>query len=263
MLYLRTSGDRNLPTVVFLHGIGTSGWMWESLFHRLGGLHCVAIDMPGHGKSRSIPWISMEDTADRVEAIVKSHAHNGAAHIVGLSLGAYVGLTLLARHSDAVERCMLSGLNILPLPNRWLMNLMAYVMAPMLKTSFGTNANARALKIPEDEWLGYRESFREVSLRSFIAASRDAIKFATPEGLGRVLNPTLLIAGESEHALVHKSMAVLADVLPDSQQRWAKGCGHAWLGERPDLFAATVSAWCLAGPLPAELMTHRPQRGGL
>src|SRR4051794_20922309 len=66
MLHLRTSGDPSQPTVVLLHGIGTSGWMWENLFARLNGLHCIAIDMPGHGKSRLIPWISMEDTADRV-----------------------------------------------------------------------------------------------------------------------------------------------------------------------------------------------------
>jgi pimeloyl-ACP methyl ester carboxylesterase len=259
MLYLRTSGVQSLPTVVFLHGIGTSGWMWESLVHRLDGLHCIAIDMPGHGKSRSIPWVSMEDTADRVGTIVKSHARNGTAHIVGLSLGAYVGLTLLSRHSDLIERCMLSGLNILPLPHPWLMNVMAYAMAPMLKTSFGANANARALKIPEDQRPGYRHSLKELSLRSFIAANQDAIAFSAPQALELVPNPTLLIAGENEHPLVHKSMAALADVLPHAQQRWAKGCGHGWSGERPDLFAATVSAWCREHQIPAELMTRHPQ----
>lgn len=262
MLHRRTSGDPSQPTVVLLHGIGTSGWMWENLFARLNGLHCIAIDMPGHGKSRLIPWISMEDTADRVAMVVASQARNGTAHIVGLSLGAYVGLTLMSRHGDLLGHCMLSGLNVLPLPNPRLMGVMAYAMAPLLKTSFGANMNARALRIPVDQRQGYRQSLEELSMRSFIAANRDASSFSQPQALDRVHNPTLLIAGENEHPLIHSSMAVMKKTLPNAQERWAPGCGHGWSGEKPGLFAATVLAWCQGQPLPPQLMTDIALKSG-
>jgi hypothetical protein len=40
----------------------------------------------------------------------------------------------------------------------------------------------------------------------------------------------------------------------EAQARLAKGVGHAWNAERPDLFTATVKAWCAQGELPDELI---------
>jgi hypothetical protein len=49
-------------------------------------------------------------------------------------------------------------------------------------------------------------------------------------------------------------MAQLRRVLPVSQTRLAEGAGHAWNGEPPLLFSATVRAWCIHGKVPNRLM---------
>jgi pimeloyl-ACP methyl ester carboxylesterase len=128
-------------------------------------------------------------------------------------------------------------------------------MAPLLKTSLGARLNARALKIPERHIDVYRQSLRQLSLRSFIAANRDAGSFVMPENAAEIETPTLLIAGEREHQLIHRSMAVLESVLPNSQRRLARGAGHGWSAELPGLFAETVRAWCRQDPLPGELLS--------
>jgi pimeloyl-ACP methyl ester carboxylesterase len=142
LLHLRVSGDQNQPVIVFLHAVGTSGWMWEDQFQRLSGFRCIAPDLPGHGLSRSVPWRSLDDTADRIADIIRGEVPGRKAHVVGLSLGAYVGLTLLSRHQEVVDRAVLSGINVLPLPHKWLMILPGYVMAPLLKTPLGARINA-------------------------------------------------------------------------------------------------------------------------
>lgn len=258
MLHLRVSGDRSRPAIVFLHAIGTSGWMWEDQFPRLCGFRCLAIDLPGHGLSGSIPWRSMTDTADQIADIIRSEVAGRTAHVIGLSLGAYVGLTLLSRQREVVDRAILSGLNVLPLPHKWLMTISGCVIAPLLKTALGARINARALNIPMDHFGGYRQSLRQLSLRSFKAANDDAAEFSLPRNASEITTPTLLIAGEREHVLIHRSMALLDDVLPHAQERWARGLGHGWCGEAPELFAATVSAWCHDLTLPGELMDHLP-----
>jgi pimeloyl-ACP methyl ester carboxylesterase len=255
VLHLRASNASNLPTVIFLHAIGTSGWMWDEQFKRLHDFRCLAPDLPGHGHSRAMPWRSFDHTADLVAEIIRRETPDRRAHIVGLSLGAYVGLTLLSRHQDLVARAMLSGLNVLPLPNRWLLSTLGYAMAPLIKTSFGARFNARALKIPPDHLAGYRQSLRQLSGSSFIAANRDAITFAAPGNAAEIRTPTLLIAGEREHPLIHRSMTTLHDILPDAQQRLIRSAGHAWNGERPDLFTAVVKAWCEQSALPEELLS--------
>lgn len=253
-MHLRQSGDRSQPAILFLHAIGTSGWMWEDQFPRLRGFRCIAPDLPGHGASRSIRWRSLEDTADRIANLIRSEVPTGRAHVVGLSLGAYVGLTLLSRHQDVVERAVLSGLNICPLPHKRLMTVMSYAMAPLLKTSLGARMNAKALAIPADHFAGYRQSLRELSLAGFLAASRDASGFAMPGNSRQIATPTLLIAGEREHPLILRSMGILADALPHAQTRLAQGLSHGWCGEAPELFAATVDAWCKGGALPDVLL---------
>lgn len=228
--------------------------MWDHQLEQLNDFHCLAPDLPGHGHSRSIEWQSFERTADLVAEIIRREAVGGRAHIVGLSLGSYVGLTLLSRHQDVVHRAVLSGLNVLPLPNPRLLTLLGYVLAPLIKTSFGARMNMRALRIPASHADDYKQSLRQVSPRSFIAANRDAITFTAPANVGEIRTPTLLISGERKHPLIHRSMAVLQNTLPHAQQRWAPGTGHAWNGERPELFTATVRAWCEGRALPDELV---------
>jgi pimeloyl-ACP methyl ester carboxylesterase len=255
LLHLRVSNTPDQPAIVFLHAIGTSASMWDEQLRELQDFSCLAPDLPGHGLSRSVPWRSLDHTADLIAEIIRRRTPGGRAHIVGLSLGSYVGLTLLSRHQDVVDRAVLSGINVLPLPHPLLMKILGYAMAPLLKTSLGARLNARALKIPEQHIENYRQSLQQLSLRSFIAANRDAGSFAMPENAANIETPTLLVAGEREHPLIHRSMAVLESVLPNSQRRLARGAGHGWSAELPGLFAETVRAWCRQDPLPGELLS--------
>jgi pimeloyl-ACP methyl ester carboxylesterase len=253
MLHLRRSGQQQQPAILFLHAIGTNGWMWEDQFLRLEGFRCIAPDLPGHGLSRSIAWRSLEDTADLVADVIRREIGR-QVHIVGLSLGAYVGLTLLSRHQELVDRAVLSGLNVLPLPYKRLMIISAWMAAPLLKLPLSARINARALKIPAEHVEAYSQSMRPLSLHSFLAASGDAIRFTVPQNASEITNPTLLIAGEREHAFIHRSIAMLHDVLPNARKRIAEGVGHGWCGEAPRLFADTVGSWCQGHELPSELL---------
>ena len=67
-------------------------------------------------------------------------------------------------------------------------------------------------------------------------------------------HPILAVAGQREHALVHRSLRALLAALPEAQGRIAPAVGHGWSGERPDLFGAMVRAWIDDRPLPAELL---------
>ncbi|MFD2091387.1 alpha/beta fold hydrolase [Blastococcus deserti] len=104
------AGSRDAPTVVLLHGLGTSGWMWDRLVSALGDdLHLVVVDLPGHGRSRTRPWVSLHDTATAVADVVARHAAAGSAHLVGLSLGGYVAATLAAARPDLVPSALSAG----------------------------------------------------------------------------------------------------------------------------------------------------------
>jgi len=106
-LYVEETGKIGAPSIVFLHGVGTSSWMWWRQVESFLDFHCLNVDLPGHGKSIHVPWISLSDTANQIATLIMSRATNGQAHLVGLSLGAYIGLILLKQHASLVDSAIL------------------------------------------------------------------------------------------------------------------------------------------------------------
>lgn len=255
MLHVQAAGPADAPAIVFLHAIATSGWMWQRQLELLRDYRCLVLDLPGHGQSRAVAWTSLPATASAIAQLIRSQTAQGKAHIVGLSMGSYVGLQLMSDAPEVVDHAVLSGLNVLPLPHLRLMNAFGLLMVPFIKTNKFIRMNAGALRVPNDQYAAYRRSVRQMSRRAYLRASGDAGRFHLPDNAAAIACPTLLVAGEQEHPLILQSLETAAATLPHAEARIAPGVGHGWSGEAPELFARTVRAWISDAPLPAELMT--------
>jgi pimeloyl-ACP methyl ester carboxylesterase len=56
-MFIHESGSLGNPTIVFLHGNGANGSMWQTHMEVLTEFHCLAPDFPGFGQSRDQEWI--------------------------------------------------------------------------------------------------------------------------------------------------------------------------------------------------------------
>ncbi|CAA9559742.1 MAG: hypothetical protein AVDCRST_MAG86-679 [uncultured Truepera sp.] len=252
-LHVTEAGTPGAPTLLLLHAVATSGWMWERQAELLSDFHLLIPDLPGHGASNTVPWRSLDETVKLLAELVARKAE-GPVYVVGLSLGAYVGLRLTEHFPERVDRAVLSGVNVLPFPNARVMGLMGYMMLPFLKTDAFLKANARGLRIPEVHYAGYRRSAKAMSRWAYLSIGRELMRFGLPAEVDRITCPTLVIAGEREQALIRESVPRLTAVLPDAQGYVVPGLGHGWSGEAPELFAQTVRAWVTEQPLPKELV---------
>jgi pimeloyl-ACP methyl ester carboxylesterase len=252
-MHLNVTGPSEAPTILFLHAVGTSGWMWEPIVERLPSSRCLVPDLLGHGGSAAMPWHSLDDTVDRLADLIAGHTTDGRVHVVGLSLGAYAALRLLARHPKRVDRVVLSGLNVLPFPYPRLMRLAGPLMLPLMKREFFLRAQAKALRIPAERWEGYRRSAQAMSPRAFLRIGNELMTFGLDPDLEDAASPTLVLAGEGEQRLIRQSIPAVVKALPHAEGYLVPGVGHGWSGEAPDLFARTVAAWCEGQALPAGL----------
>ena len=96
--------DRQMASVVLVHGLRTSSTMWRGQVAALqdAGHEAIAIDLPGHGARMGERFT----LASAVEAV--AHAVEGAGHPVflcGFSLGGYVSL-----HYAGLEKRPIDGL---------------------------------------------------------------------------------------------------------------------------------------------------------
>lgn len=83
------AGSSDAPLVIFAHCSLGHGGLWKGVMAALGDdWHCIALDMPGHGRSdRGDENISLQDQAALDAKAAAEVFGDGSAHLVGLSLG--------------------------------------------------------------------------------------------------------------------------------------------------------------------------------
>ena len=265
-LTVREVGPGGAPTVMLLHGVGTSGWMWRRLVEAIEGeLHVLIVDLPGHGDSAATTWLSMQDTASAVVAVIADRAHGGTAHLVGLSLGGYVAADLAASHSPVIPGALISGVNVLPFPRPRLVRAAGRIMSPLMTTGPMLRANARALGVPPEDLEGYAQAARSMAPGTFMRVGAELVDYRPPVGAGSSSSRVLVMAGAEEQHLIVRSLTELARAFPRGEARIVPGVGHAWNGQAPDLFADVVRAHVNGAPLPEQLAapTTEPSGGRL
>lgn len=257
-LYIEQTGTQGAPSILFLHGAGTSGWMWQAQTHDLSDFHCLNVDLPGHGKSNHIGWISLADTADQIAAIITAHATGGRAHVVGLSLGAYVALHLINRHSACIHRAVLTGVTAAPLPNGRMMKLQMWGMSYLMRNRWFVRKQAKMMQMPDDAVAAYADSMLAMSRAAFVQIYKEAVNFRLPDHLGAVQTPVLITAGGSEMLAILQAVEAIAKMMPNAVGALAPGLHHGWNGEDPELFSTMLRAWFTGGALPDGLQLLQP-----
>ena len=109
---INPSGKR---TIVLIHGACCSGSNWDLVAPHLGSsYHLLIPDLPGHGQSRHITPFSLEFSSQYLVQLIRGHALNSRAYIVGHSLGAHVAITLASTYPEVVNDVFVSGFEIYP-----------------------------------------------------------------------------------------------------------------------------------------------------
>lgn len=253
-LYIEESGAPHAPTLVFLHGSGTSGWMWEAQIAGLQDFHCINVDLPGHGKSNQVEWVSMADAADHVAQVIHERARGGRASVIGLSLGGYVGLHLVAKYGDSLDHAVISGVTAGPPSINALTRLQISLMYRFMKNPGFARAQAKMMFMPDDVAEHYVKSMQAMSRVAFQRILAELYVLKLPD-LSRVRVPTLIAAGGKETKDTVDSIRAIPKLLPSAQGRLAPGLHHAWNGEAPELFTNMIRAWLTGKPLPENLLT--------
>jgi len=107
-VYFQSYGKTG-PAVVLLHGLGSSGRIWLRQVRALRQNFSVfVLDLPGHGRSDWWGNYTFNGFADLLNDWM-DFCEIDQAHLVALSLGCTVALTLAVRYPDRVKSLILEG----------------------------------------------------------------------------------------------------------------------------------------------------------
>jgi pimeloyl-ACP methyl ester carboxylesterase len=269
-LFTLKSGSPANPAIVFLHGGGAGGWMWQPQIQALQDtFYCLAPDLPEQGRSLEIKPFSITSAADQVARFIQECVPGGKAHVVGLSEGAQVIVALLSRHPETVERALISSALLRPMPLvSWMFTPavagLSYDMAipPFKNADWWIRLNMKyAAAIPEAYFPQFKEAFQGYTRDSFVHLMVENQSFRLPAGLEKVSVPALVVVGQKEYPQMIQSGRDLVNVLPNAVGRMVSlgkpaslGQEHNWSLNAPELFTRTVRAWVTGQPLPEELL---------
>ncbi|MEH6451969.1 MAG: 2-succinyl-6-hydroxy-2,4-cyclohexadiene-1-carboxylate synthase [Psychromonas sp.] len=108
-LYSHTVGDKTKPALVFLHGFLGNHRDWlKTIDHLKDDFYCIAIDLPGHGKSVSTPT-SLDSGFDECCRLIKNalnELHLQNYILIGYSLGGRIALDYARSTNDQKLRAL-------------------------------------------------------------------------------------------------------------------------------------------------------------
>jgi pimeloyl-ACP methyl ester carboxylesterase len=239
--------------------------MWANLMAGLPAYHCLAPDLPGHGRSKAIAWQSRAESTRLVAELIEERASGGKAHVVGLSLGGSIALELLATRADLLDHVIVDGCGTLRSPLAGPMKIGVSVISPFLRFAPVASLIGRTFGVtPGDGLDDFVAQMQAVDARSFRRAFADANDTRLTSRLLSAPCPTLLVAGERELKHVRASNRLLGERMPHAEARMMPGASHGWgPAQFPDVHLRMVEAWIAGGPLPAELLVETAATEGL
>src|SRR5215470_11109882 len=223
-LYLREAGRIDAPCSVFLHGLWISSVMWQPQLERLShDYHCLAPDLPEHGKSTDIGLLTLENTSRALANLIREHTPHGRAHVVGLSLGGAVALRLLRDRPEVVDHIIVSGTAAHFGPVIAALSKLGEPLLRMLKPAPLISLALR-FTIPQPYLSVLREDVRHLKPEAIIHVANELAKMELPQ---RVQTPILVTVGQKEDFMVKRAARELSRTIP-AKAAMAPGVGHIW-----------------------------------
>ena len=236
-------------TILLLHGYLESLDVWEDFAKLLSNEYrVVAMDLPGHGISQVMgPIHTMDFLADTVAGVL-DELEIEKATIVGHSMGGYVALQMLQRHSERMEGIVLLSSTPNPDSPEKLLDRdreIALVEAghkDMLAATASKNGFANDnLKRMQDEITFLEEQVLVVEPEGVVALLRGMKERKDSNELLRTSSlPQLFILGKKDNYIpLEKAEKMVADH-PQAKVAWLENSGHLGYFEEPEACAAAL-----------------------
>lgn len=254
-LHFDENGPRHASAIVFLHGTPLSGRMWAPQLERLSEFHCLAPDLPGHGRSAAgAPFTSLEEASSLVAALIEKETSDARAHLVGLSFGGVVAQHLMVSRPELVENVVLSGTSARL--SRFLVSVQALnePVLRMLKPEQLSILIANQFNIPPEFRRMFEDDLRAFKPSTLMKVMKAYSSIETPFS---TRSRTLVAVGQKETPVARRAARLLSHTIPGAVGVMVPYMGHVWNLQVPDLFSQVVRAWVRGVGLPSGLIPIR------
>lgn len=251
------AGSPDLPTAILLHG---TGGHWETFAPNLAALsehfHCIAIDMVGNGFSEKPDYDYEIAVYLRQVLAVLDHFRVDKAHLIGMSLGAWVGAATAVQHPERVDKLILMSPAGLVATASNMARIRAERTAAVNDPSWESIHKVFEHLIADEanrlpDLIALRQAvYRRDDTRKTIdhllilqdAEARDRNLIPEEQWAG-ITSPTLIVASGQDHGEYQSTARTVARLIPDSEVFEMPSVRHWPHFEDPEAFNAAAVAF--------------------
>jgi pimeloyl-ACP methyl ester carboxylesterase len=243
-LYVREFGQNQDESIVFIHGGGLSGWMWDRQVKDFSDFHCLVPDLPEHGKSVDVTPFSIKNSAEQISELIRSRAHGGKAHIVGHSIGAQILVQMLQSSPEVVDHAVVNS--ALTRTIRGMTSLIkptVKLTIPLTRAKWFAKLQSKTLSVPDVYFDSYYNESKSITADSLERILLENANFNLSKELKFCTVPTLILVGQKEKGIMLHSAKDLAALMPNSKGYVVRGVGHSFSFEAPERYSSIIHAW--------------------
>jgi pimeloyl-ACP methyl ester carboxylesterase len=234
-LFINESGELQAPALVFLHGSGVAGWMWESQMIYFRDYRVIVPDLPGHGRSEAVPFLSIHNAALKVMADIHELIGTEKIILIGFSLGAQIAVEILSHWPDRVDSAVIISPLVKPLKYKKLALAVSKMSFGLIKSRFFSRLQAKSLFIPKCQFQRYYEDSNLITRDNLIRMLVANMSYTIPESFPHAAVRTLVMAGGREKKFMIESITDLAHMNRNCTGYQLPGMKHGLPFIAPDL----------------------------
>lgn len=252
--YCYTGGkdfDPKLPTAVFIHGAQNdhSVWILQTRYFAHHGFGVLAVDLPGHGRSKGAPLATVEAMADWLLALLTA-AKVTRATLIGHSMGSLIALETAFRAPQQVARLALVA-TAYPMKVSDALLDAAINDEPKAIDMVNIWQHSSVAQKPSCPAPGFYVMGGSQRLMQYVARKNPAKVFFTDfsacntyqngeAAAQSVACPTLFLLGKRDMMTPPKAAMGLVGAIAGAQLVQIDGSGHALMAEQPDVVLETL-----------------------
>ncbi len=252
-MHYKEHGDKKAALMLFLHGGGVSGWMWDKQIQSFMHYHCIVPDLAEQGMSNDGTNFSIKTSAEKLIELVQEKANGKQVIVIGFSLGAQVTIQMLSMKPELIDYAMINSALVRPMlwAKKWISPSIKLTF-PLIRNQSFSRIQARALYIGKDNFENYYKETRQMKSDTLIRILEENMSFEIPDHFHKATGRILVTVGEKEKGIMKKSAIDIVNGNPNSIGMMIPNIGHGLPIANPAFFNQIIEEWIAEGRIPEE-----------
>ncbi|KAA0965304.1 alpha/beta hydrolase [Sporosarcina sp. ANT_H38] len=244
VIHYTEHGNMEGALLVFLHGGGVCGWMWDKQVDYFTDYHCLIPTLQGHGDRGEESTFTITENAQEIIELINRKKNGREVNIVGFSIGAQITLEILTLAPNLVNRAIINSALVKPMKvTNFFIAPSVRLTAPLIKNRAFSKLQAKQLYIDDHYFERYYQDSIKMKSKTLIDVLQENLSYRLPVKAIDTTTRILVTVGEKERSVMRKSALKIAAYYPTSALEIIPEVGHGFSFAHPERFNQLVKEW--------------------